>query len=210
MQAIHAESIGEAWLESCKAIFEQGKQMNDGDQELRELLNFSLTVEKPSAKDFILAKYADREMINWMLSNFMEKKRVPELKNALSYGTRLFDYRGKNQIEWVIRKLRDKPESKSATIPLIIPDEDEQYIPCVSLLDFKIRDKKLMLVAVCRSLDFGKKAYANMVALNKIQEHVANQVSCSAGPLFLYVVSAHVYLDDYPTVKNILKEARNV
>jgi thymidylate synthase len=62
------------------------------------------------------------------------------------------------------RKLKDKPDTKAATIPLIIPNEDEGYIPCVSLLDFKIRKNKLMLVAMCRSIDCGKKLYANLIA----------------------------------------------
>jgi thymidylate synthase len=87
-----------------------------------------------------------------------------------------------------------------------MPNDDSGYIPCVSMLDFKIRDNKLMLVAMCRSIDFGKKVYANMLALNKIQEKVANEIGTKVGPLIMYVVSAHIYDEDYKKVEEILDE----
>jgi len=115
-----------------------------------------LTIKKPSQKDEIIEKYGDKKGIEWMNSNFTEQKNVPELKNALSYGTRLFNFKGKDQVKWIIGKLKKKPETKAATISMIMHD-DEAYIPCVSALDFKIRNNKLMLTAMCRAIDFGKK-----------------------------------------------------
>src|SRR3989338_5761033 len=173
---LKCKTIGQAWLKTCQHIFTKGQLINDGDQKLREMLHFALEIKQPSFKDKIIEKYGDKQMIDWMLSNFLEQKRVPELKNALSYGTRLFNYNGKDQIQWVINKLNEKRETKGATIPLILQD-DESYIPCVSALDFKIRDDKLMITAFCRSIDFGKKAYANMVALHKIQQAVAEKTN---------------------------------
>ncbi|MFA5026736.1 MAG: thymidylate synthase [Candidatus Methylomirabilota bacterium] len=203
MKEIRCESIGEAWLKSCEHISKKGKAVLDGDKKLREVMNLIVSVKKPGQKDRIIEKYGDKKMIKWMLSNFLEQKNVPELKNAPSYGTRLFNYRGKNQIEWVIKKLREKPETKSATISMIMP-EDENYIPCVSTLDFKIRNGKLGVFAMCRAIDFGKKVYANLIALNKIQNIVSEKTGIPSGELTIFVVSSHIYDEDYDKIKKIL------
>ncbi|MBI5149054.1 hypothetical protein HZA33_05220 [Candidatus Pacearchaeota archaeon] len=206
MKEIKCKTIGEAWLESCSQIFRKGKPVKDGDKDIREIIHLAVKIKNPLLRDRILKQYSDNNMIEWMNSNFFEQKRVPELKNALSYGTRLFNFDGKNQIEWVKQKLRDKPECKSATISTIMKD-DSDYIPCVSMLDFKIRNNKLMLVAFCRSIDFGKKVYANMISLNEIQNNVASALKIKCGELVMYVVSAHIYDEDYDKLKEILKNA---
>jgi thymidylate synthase (methanogen type) len=208
MKEIKTNTIGEAWISSCKYIFEKGESMKDDDKKLKEVLFLQLTIKKPSQKDEIIEKYGDKAGIAWMDSNFTEQKNVPELKNALSYGTRLFNYKGKNQVEWVIEKLKKKPETKAATISMIMQD-DENYIPCVSLLDFKIRDNKLMLTAMCRAIDFGKKVYANLLSLNKIQEMVAKEIGVKVGDLVMYNVSAHIYEEDYDKIKKTLGVMEN-
>jgi thymidylate synthase len=208
MKEIKAKTIGNAWLKSCKYIFVNGKPMKDENKNLKEIMFLQLTIKKPSQNDPIIEKYGDKESIKWMLSNFLEQKKVPELKNAESYGTRLFNYKGKNQINWVIDKLKKKPESKAATISMIMYD-DENYIPCVSTLDFKIRNNKLILTAMCRAIDFGKKVYANLLSLNKIQEIVAKELNINAGELLMYNVSAHIYEEDYDKIKKILGELEN-
>ena len=204
MKNITCDSMGEAWIESCRYIFTQGKAMKDGSKDIREVLHFFLSIQNHQQKDALIEKYGDPSMIQWMLSNFLEQKRVPELSNGLSYGTRLFNYHGKNQLDWVIEKLQKKPEAKSVTIPMIMPNDDTDYIPCVSMLDFKIRDNKLIMVAMCRAIDFGNKVYANLIALSKIQSMVADKIKVNVGELHLYVVSAHIYADDYAKIEGML------
>lgn len=207
MKQVKANTIGEAWIKSCDYIMKKGKNMKDGDKNLKEIIHLFVTVKKPSQSDAIVDKLGDKEMIKWMLSNFLEQKRVPELKNALSYGTRLFNYNGKNQVEWVINKLRKKPETKAATISMLMSD-DEDYIPCVSLIDFKLRKGKLNITAMCRAIDFGKKVYANLLALNKIQEIVAEKIGVKCGELVMYNVSAHIYEENFSEVNKIIKQGK--
>ncbi len=208
MKSIECNSIGEAWTESCKCISSQGLPMKDGEQMLKELLHFAVTIKNPSENDEIVKRFGDKAMVDWMLANFLEQKRVPELKNALSYGTRLFNLNGKNQIEWVIKRIKDKPECKSATISLILPDDDG-YVPCVSMLDFKIRASKLVLTVFCRSIDFGNKVYANMIALHRIQELVAKALAVKSGEIVMCVVSAHIYDKDYGGIQGVLEALKN-
>lgn len=206
MKILRSNSIGEAWIKSCNYIAKEGCSIMDDDKELKEVLNFVLYISNPEIKDRIIKKYGKKSMIKWMMSNFLEQKRVAELKNALSYGSRLFNYEGKNQIDWVINKLKKKPETKSATITLLMPNHDKGYIPCVSTLDFKIRNKKLMLIAFCRSIDFGNKAYANMLALNKIQKIISEKIGVPTGELVMHIASAHIYNEEYHKIEGMLNE----
>jgi|SRR3989344_6272930 len=207
MKEIKTRTIGEAWIKSCKYIMDKGKSMKDGDKNLKEIINLLVFVKTPEQTDAILEKHADKNMTEWMLSNFLDDKRVPELKNALSYGHRLFNYKGKNQVEWIINKLKKKPETKAATISMLMSD-DEDYIPCVSVIDFKLRNGRLNITAMCRAIDFGKKVYANLIALNKIQQIVADKIGSKTGSLAMYNISAHIYEEDFIAVNNLLEAAK--
>ena len=106
-----------------------------------------------------------------MHENFFSPENVPELGNARSYAARLFDYEGsgRDQLAWVVERLRADPESRSATITTFEPLLDTTYIPCVSMLDFWAPAERLELVVYAHSLDFGKKAYGNLVELARLQ-----------------------------------------
>ena len=81
--------------------------------------------------------------------------------------------RGRDQIAWVVDRLRTDPECRDAAITTFQPLTDTTYIPCISLLDFWLRNGRVELVVYAHSLDFGKKAYGNLVELAHLQEHVA-------------------------------------
>lgn len=58
----------------------------------------------------------------------------------------------------------------------------------------------------CRSLDFGSKAYVNLVMLYKILKQVADAIDIEVGVMNLSVKSAHIYDKDRDRVENILTE----
>jgi len=194
LQIIKGSSIKETW-QKAKSIIKNGKRILDGSVKLIEHLDLFLSINNPersSEEDPV----ENIEMKTWMMNNFQEIKTVPELKDARSYAWRLYSYNDKNQIEAIINKLKNKPESKSATITTFFPNEDVQYIPCVSLLDFKIRERTLILTATCRSLDFGKKAIYNFYCLSDILHNVKEELGIHESRLNVHVISAHIYEKD--------------
>ena len=194
MQLIEETSILNAWKAAKALIIENGSEVLEDNEVLFEILDLFITINHPETSDQELEIH-DKNMKKWMLGNFREIKRIPELHNTKSYGWRLYDYQGKNQIHWIIDRLKKKKTTKSATIITIHP-EDEKYIPCVSLLDFKIRENELLLSVTCRSLDFGKKALYNLYALSDIAHDVAKELQISEIVLKILVISAHVYKKD--------------
>jgi thymidylate synthase len=192
---IECETIGEAWQRAFDLIMQNGKSIRDDNEELIELLHLFLIVNSPE-KELLVIQNHNETMKKWMRENFTQIIRVPELNNSWSYGWRLFNFQGKNQIDWIIKKLKKKPESKSATISMLQRAGEESYIPCVSLLDFKIRNNQLWLTATCRSLDFGQKAIHNMTNLARLSEKVADKLGISQNRLFMQINSAHIYKKD--------------
>ncbi len=195
---ITSSSLLNAWKQAMEAIIASGKQASDDGQPISEFLDLYLEIHDPALEPAIAA--VNPQMSAWMHANFTEKKRVPELSNSASYATRLRDYHGKDQVAAVVKKLRTKPETKSATITTIMPNDDTSYVPCVSLLDFKVRDGTLILTATCRSLDFGKKALHNLVELAAIGREVQAAVKATRLALHVHAISAHVYQADFKSL----------
>ena len=158
-------------------------------------------MQEPDPDDETIAELADPDWLDWMRRNFTEPDDVPELGDARSYARRLRDYEGRDQVAWVIERLRTDPECRSATITTFQPLSDTSYIPCVSLLDFWRARGAVELVVYAHSLDFGKKAYGNLVELARLQHEVASAVGTPVGSLVVHAKSAHVYEPEFETMR---------
>ena len=195
MVVVEAPTLGEGWLAVSRAILEQGALATYDGQATRELAHLSVVIADPSPDDEVIARLGDPRWLEWMHANFFDPRDVAELGYAKSYAVRLFDYAGsgRDQLAWVVDRLRADPECRSATITTFQPLTDTSYVPCVSMLDFWLRDGAIELVVYAHSLDFGKKAYGNLVELARLQERVARDLRLPLGALMIYVKSAHVY-----------------
>jgi thymidylate synthase len=208
MVVIEARTLGDAWLALSGRILREG---NDGAYEglpMRELAVVTLAVAEPDENDLVIASLADPEWLEWMHANFTRPDDVAELGGARSYGARLRDYGGRDQVEWVVERLRADPASRSATITTFEPLTDTSYIPCVSMLDFwRPHDDAIDLVVYAHSLDFGKKAYGNLVELARLQAEVAGRLGAPVGSLTIHVKSAHVYEPELELMERLVATA---
>jgi thymidylate synthase len=174
---------------------------------IRELSHVTLVVARPDPDDEIIATHADPERLAWMHANFTDHTRVASLGDTDSYATRLFDYEhsGRDQVTWVIDRLRADPSSRSATITTFQPRTDTTYIPCVSMLDFWLPGGAVELVVYAHSIDFGAKGYGNLVELAAIQRHVADELGRPVGQLLMIIKSAHVYETELNYIERVLE-----
>jgi len=195
VELVTAQTLGEAWLEVARRILRDGVEAEWDGAPTRELPLLTLAVSEPDPEDAIIAELGDPEWLAWMHENFFVPKEVSELGGAASYASRLFDYdgSGRDQIAWVVERLRANPEARDAAITTFQPLTDTTYIPCVSLLDFWLRDGAVELIVYAHSLDFGKKAYGNLVELAALQAKVGSELGAQTGRLVVHVKTAHVY-----------------
>jgi thymidylate synthase len=203
VELVETRTLGEGWLEVSRRTLEAGADATYDGQVTKELSLVTLAVAEPDPEDALIASLADPEWLDWMRRNFTEPDDVPELDGARSYARRLRDYEGRDQVAWVIERLQADPETRSAAITTFQPLVDTSYIPCVSLLDFWIADAKLELIVYAHSLDFGKKAYGNLVELARLQHEVATAVAAPVGRLVIHAKSAHVYEPELETMRRL-------
>ncbi len=206
-RSIDTITIGEAWIAVARLIMDRGVVSTYDGLVMREVLMTTLVVRTPKTSDDIIERFADPDRVVWMRANFSDFHEVPELGDAASYATRLRNYAGAglDQVRWVVERLRKDPLSRSATITTLQPLSDTTYIPCVSLLDFFLRDGALDLVVYAHSIDFGAKGYANLLELAVIQDKVASELGRPIGSLTMIVKSSHVYESDADYVSSVLE-----
>jgi thymidylate synthase len=190
---VESPTLGEAWLDVSRAILESGTPAMWGALHTVELSRLTIVVERPDPADRLIAELGDPQWLEWMHMNFFDPADVVELDHAKSYAVRLFDYEGRDQIGRVVERLRADPSARDAAITTFMPLTDTSYVPCVSLLDFWLPEGAVELVVYAHSLDFGKKAYGNLVELAKLQRLVAEELGAPVGRLVVHVKSAHVY-----------------
>jgi thymidylate synthase len=192
---IESPTIGETWLAVAAHILRAGKPERYDDLPILEFAHVTLVVAAPDPDDPLIARYGDPERLRWMRANFAAYDRVEALGGARSYASRLFDYAGsgRDQLAWVIDRLRADPASRSATITTFEPLTDTTYIPCVSLLDFWVCEGAIELSVYAHSIDFGAKGYGNLTELAHLQLRVADALDRPVGALRFIVKSAHIY-----------------
>lgn len=205
---VAADTIGEVWLAIAARIMTQGSDARYDGRPILELERVTLEVDHPEPDDVLIARHADPERLAWMRANFLDLDLVAELGDARSYASRLRDYAGvgRDQVTWVVDRLRGDPESRSAAITTFEPLIDTTYIPCVSMLDFWMPRHELDLVVYAHSIDFGSKGYANLVQLAAIQHEVASSLGAPVGRLDFVVKSAHIYETEYDYMRGVLAE----
>ena len=87
--------------------------------------------------------------------------------------------------------------------------------PCLSSLEFRLRNNKLHLTAMFRSQDVFKIGYMDYIALSdysrkvieRIQEEDNTKFSkLEVGSIASLTVTAFIYSDDFPLVRQMLNE----
>jgi thymidylate synthase len=192
---LSSPTLGRAWLDVAALIVAEGAPSRFEGLPLREVELVTLDIADPDPDDALIQGLADRDWLDWMRKNFTDHTRVAALGGARSYASRLYDYAGtgRDQIAWIVEKLKSDPVTSNATITTFEPLTDTTYTPCVSLLDFWLRGGRLDLVAYAHSIDFGKKGFANLIQLAEIQRDVAARLRTPTGVLTMIVKSATIY-----------------
>ena len=202
MLIIKEKTLGEAWLKTMKVVMNEGEDIWDEDVALREVRNLYITIDDIIDDDSVINKYADPDRVELMKKKYATCGLVGDYK--MDYGSRIYNNHGINQIDWIVNRINQKPETKSATITL--HEAGDEMLPCLSLLDFKYRNGVLDMNVVYRSQNIYWSHPGNMLALRQMQKDVANELNYKIGKVELVVFSAHIYESDFKRVKEIIED----
>jgi thymidylate synthase len=209
LPVVEAQTLGEGWLAVSRLVLDEGVDASWDGATTKEVARLTLAVAAPDPDDALIRELGDPEWSAWMARNFREPDLVAELGDARSYASRLADYAaaGRDQVAWVVERLRADPTARDAAITTFEPLADTTYVPCVSLLDFWLPDGALELVVYAHSLDFGKKAYGNLVEVAALQQRVAGELDVEVGRLVVHAKSAHVYEPELAPMRELVSRS---
>lgn len=209
MQTIERASIGEAHEEIIRQILLDGVEVNT---------KHGITLEYPGAMAIkILRPLSDPIKSSAYTFPFEGMKIYADqlLKSApvdfdYNCGNRWFDYFRQNNSRYhgdgdgygfnqiannVISELRKDRSSRRAVVVSLQPELDSlrTHIPCITQLQFLIRNEELNLFAYIRSNDMLSAWGSDAYALSQVQRYVANELLVSSGYLEIISISAHIY-----------------
>ncbi|MBT3323507.1 hypothetical protein HN681_01560 [archaeon] len=204
-----SKTVGQAWLEILKNITRFGtlkKSQYSDDQ--KELLNF-------------VAVITDEDPDNPKWENFFDftpeelKDYIPQIttKNKIegveyTYGQRLRDHNGIDQIQEITENLRKTNYSRRALACTwnVEVDVRNPKCPCLNLVQAIVQDGKLFLTAYIRSNDMFGAWPRNALGLRKLQKNIAQDLALELGSLTTVSCSAHLYSSNWKNAENIVDE----
>ncbi|MEN7981839.1 MAG: thymidylate synthase [Nanoarchaeota archaeon] len=205
---IRGKTVGNVWLEILQTIRKFGKikksQYSDDQQEIVNLTSI-ITDEDPNNLSWEEWFQFSKEHFQEYLPQLMTSDLIGDVE--YTYGSRLRNFKGINQIESIIEELKKAIYSRRAVGVTwdIEKDHNNSHCPCLDLIQPLVQDKLHMTVYL-RSNDMFKAYPENALALRMIQNEIAQKVGVALGSLIIISNSAHIYSSDWEKVKNILEQ----
>lgn len=191
---IKAPTIKSGWEALVKRIMQRGSEIKDERGSLTlELLNTLVTVNKPLELEIPEGYFWSGEKLEIYSEQFLSDDQQGFI---YTYGNRLRKhFQDIDQIAEAIRRLKNCNESRRAISVTWDPTTDtrEEEVPCMILVDFKIREGKLHTTGLWRSHDIYGAWFPNAVGLTRLSEYVAGEVGVEVGTLNIHSISAHIY-----------------
>ncbi|MDI9624560.1 MAG: thymidylate synthase [Methanothermobacter sp.] len=210
---ITANEIKDGWQKLLKKILEEGEPIKDerGSMTL-EILNAIVEIQTPFKTNF----YQISEEVEVPKGYFWTGEKLKEYANQFltpnnpgftyTYGNRLRDHFNVDQVEEAIKRLKNFRKTRRATMITWDPriDSREDEVPCMILIDFKIRDGKMHTTGVWRSHDIYGAWFPNAVGLAYLTKHVAEETGAQVGPITIHSISAHIYETDLEEAQKMI------
>jgi thymidylate synthase len=187
-------TIKNGWEALVKRIMKDGVEITDERGSVtKEILNTMVNIKNPMNSESPKGYFWTGEKLDKYSEQFLSSDKQGFI---YTYGNRLrghFD--GIDQIQEAIDRLNNFKESRRAISVTWDPtvDTKNDEVPCMMLVDFKIRDGKLHTTGLWRSHDIYGAWFPNAVGLSNLSRYVAGEVESEIGTLTIHSISAHIY-----------------
>lgn len=211
---IHGQTAAQTWLKILHNILRYGRNKTTRytqENELKELLNVMAVVysedpDKPYLPHYF--PFSEKDLHTYY-PQVLSAKQIPGI--AYTYGQRLRDHDGVDQIQNIIDLIKTRPFSKKMVAFTAKIKEDWSVVnkgdtPCLTQILCSIQDGKLFMTTHFRSQDMVHGWPRNVFSLRKLQKLICDESGISMGSFVMITHSAHIYSDDYELVEKILKD----
>ena len=206
---MNSKSIDEAYLKLVEYVLINGEIVHDerGTDTL-ECMNLVMHIKNPIKKPYAREKIPKGCVWNKDRLKEYSKQLLTPINHGFiyTYGERLRSNHNVDQLNGVINRLKTCKNSRRATAVTWEADVDfiEEDVPCLILLDFKIRENKLHTTAVWRSHDIYGAYFPNLHGIASVMKYVADEVGVGYGGLITHSISAHIYEHDVKSAKRLI------
>ena len=218
-----AEQIADGWEQIVTQIVKDGHFVNDERGSLtKEILNVVTTINDPFQLGGDFFGFGDKlariEKIRIPDNYFWEGDKLRTYSEQFTssenpgfvytYGNRLrAHFEGIDQIRVAIDRLKNCNESRRAISVTWDPTQDtkREEVPCMILVDFKLRDNILYTTGLWRSHDIYGAWFPNAVGLSYLAHYVSEELGgdVKMGSVTIHSISAHIYENDLPSAEKV-------
>ncbi len=194
------KKIADLWLKVLDRVLKFGvNKMSQYSEMQRELINVTTIIsdedpDNPYLSDFLYFNKQD-------LENYYPQLMTDRIFEGVeyTYGSRLRNFNGINQIEALINDLKTNNYSRRAIAFTwdVMKDTGNPKSPCINLINALIQGDKLYLSTYMRSNDMYRAWPQNCFALRKVQKEIADALNIKMGKLCFISNSAHIYERDF-------------
>lgn len=211
---ISGETAAQTWLKILNNILRYGRNKTTRytqENELKELLNVMAVVYNEDPENPYLPHYFpfSKKDLETYYPQVLSAKQIPGI--AYTYGQRLRNHDGVDQIQNIINLIKNRPFSKKMVAFTAKVKEDWSVVnkgdtPCLTQVICSVEDGKLFMTTHFRSQDMVHGWPRNVFSLRKLQKLISDETETAMGAFVMITHSAHIYSDDYELVEKILKE----
>ncbi|MBN1181719.1 MAG: hypothetical protein JXB49_05480 [Bacteroidales bacterium] len=197
-------SIADAWEESIFRLLNEGVWIpSERGCRAKEMRNLLFSISSPGTQPQVSNKYAfPQSFIQEYSDNYLIS-----MKSTNSVAERINRYgeNSLNQSERIIQILTNHYYSRRAVINTWQQNVDlfSNHPPCITSLQFQVRNNSLEVTSVLRSNDAWFAALPDLISIYKIQKKIADALNIGIGCLNMLSVNYHIYEMDFLKAKGV-------
>lgn len=203
---IVCNTIAEAWEKSIENLLLHGFWVPaERGNRAKELRNVLFTINSPFMSPIDSDKYAfSKEFLEEYSDNYLLSSNSSD---SVSERINRFGVNKINQIDRIVEILSNHYFSRRAVISTWQQDLDlfSTHPPCLTSLQFQVRNNSLEISGILRSNDAWFAALPDLIAIFKLQKKVANELKLNIGVLNMLSINYHIYEMDFLNAVNVFK-----
>lgn len=193
--------LKQAWLNLLYKIIKSNKSTRVEDY--IELINVSVTLAPNSTiEEFRNNEYQMRMFYEMYKVFFTNENNFfgHSYKDAIQPPFQLIN----DPIDSIVHLLNKNKTTRKAILTFTPYDTDK--VPCITSIQFLIRDNQLNIIYNSRGEDIYNKFPSDVMCVIEYGKKIANKLKIEIGPITANIASAHIYMKD---VKNAYLELQN-
>ena len=205
---VREDFISEAWINVLSLIMRFGEiKKTEYYEEQKELISLVTIIDKedPNNPKLDHCFNFDIEELENYYPQVLSNNDIDGVE--YTYGQRLRNNKGVDQISKIIEKIKKTPYTRRAIAFTwdLEKDYDNEKSPCLCLVQILIQNSKLYFTAFFRSNDMYNAWPKNAFALRKLQKMISDEIGIEIGSLIIHSNSAHIYKSSWKSSLSVLE-----